>query len=76
MYDACYIHPLIPFLTLILLHYLPVTLPSHTLPPPSLYPYTLIGAGGFDVCFIHPKSAVGVLVELVQAPPSVIKALE
>jgi len=27
------------------------------------------GAGGHDVCFIHPKSAEGVLIELVQAPP-------
>jgi LAO/AO transport system ATPase/methylmalonyl-CoA epimerase len=26
------------------------------------------GAGGHDVCFIHPKSAEGVLIELVQAP--------
>lgn len=33
------------------------------------------GAGGHDVTFIHPKSAVGVLVELVQAPEDVIKAL-
>ena len=30
------------------------------------------GAGGFDVAFIHPKSAVGVLVELVQASESII----
>lgn len=29
---------------------------------------------GFNVCFIHPKSAGGVLVELVQAPPEVIEA--
>ncbi len=36
------------------------------------------GASGFDVCFIHPKGdeaapigGVGVLVELVQAPPEV-----
>ena len=29
------------------------------------------GASGHDVCFIHPKSAVGVLVELVQAPDDV-----
>ena len=36
------------------------------------------GASGFDVCFIHPKGdeaapigGVGVLVELVQAPPGV-----
>lgn len=40
------------------------------------------GASGFDVCFIHPKgnadfplSAEGVLIELVQAPEEVIKAL-
>lgn len=40
------------------------------------------GAGGHDVCFIHPKandefpiSSQGVLVELVQAPPEVIAAL-
>jgi lactoylglutathione lyase len=40
------------------------------------------GAGGFDVCFIHPKGAPdaplggeGVLIELVQAPPEVIAAL-
>ena len=30
------------------------------------------GAAGYDVCFIHPKSAHGVLVELVQAPQNVI----
>ncbi len=29
---------------------------------------------GFNVCFIHPKSAAGVLVELVQAPEDVIAA--
>jgi len=40
------------------------------------------GASGFDVCFIHPKgndekpvSGEGVLIELVQAPDDVIKAL-
>ena len=39
------------------------------------------GASGHEVCFIHPKpsaeaprSAEGVLVELVQAPPAVIAA--
>lgn len=39
------------------------------------------GAGGHDVCFIHPKgnedkplSGEGVLIELVQAPESVITA--
>ncbi len=26
------------------------------------------GAAGYDVCFIHPKSAEGVLIELVQHP--------
>ena len=30
------------------------------------------GASGFDVTFVHPKSAAGVLVELVQAPQDVI----
>jgi lactoylglutathione lyase len=41
------------------------------------------GAGGFDVCFIHPKGndefpfcSEGVLVELVQAPEEVIKAFK
>jgi len=40
------------------------------------------GASGHDICFIHPKSneefplgGVGVLIELVQAPPDVIAAL-
>lgn len=40
------------------------------------------GAGGYDVCFIHPKEneefplcSEGVLVELVQAPEDVIIAL-
>jgi lactoylglutathione lyase len=40
------------------------------------------GAAGHDVCFIHPKGdgsspigGVGVLIELVQAPPDVIAAL-
>jgi lactoylglutathione lyase len=40
------------------------------------------GAGGHDVCFIHPKGdgnapigGVGVLIELVQAPPDVIATL-
>ena len=31
------------------------------------------GASGYDITFIHPKSACGVLIELVQAPPEVIK---
>ncbi len=30
------------------------------------------GAAGHDVCFIHPRSAEGVLIELVQAPPELI----
>ena len=40
------------------------------------------GAAGYNVCFIHPKGneefplcSEGVLVELVQAPEDVIKAL-
>jgi lactoylglutathione lyase len=40
------------------------------------------GAGGHDICFIHPKgnddfplSGEGVLIELVQAPPEVRAAL-
>ena len=40
------------------------------------------GAAGFDICFVHPKSTAefpiggeGVLIELVQAPAEVIKAL-
>ena len=39
------------------------------------------GGAGYDVCFVHPKgneafplSSEGVLVELVQAPESVINA--
>ena len=39
------------------------------------------GAAGYDICFIHPRgdtslpiSGEGVLIELVQAPPDVIKA--
>lgn len=39
------------------------------------------GAGGFDVCFIHPKGNAeaplggeGVLIELVQAPRAVVEA--
>lgn len=41
------------------------------------------GASGFDICFIHPKgsdelplSGEGVLIELVQAPPEVIRAFQ
>lgn len=33
------------------------------------------GASGYDVAFIHPKSAVGVLVELVQAPSHIIDSI-
>ena len=32
------------------------------------------GASGYDVTFVHPKSACGVLLELVQAPQDVIDA--
>lgn len=39
------------------------------------------GGSGFDICFVHPKgneqfpvSGEGVLLELVQAPPEVIRA--
>lgn len=41
------------------------------------------GAAGHDVCFIHPKgsqespeSGEGVLIELVQAPPEVVRAFD
>jgi len=41
------------------------------------------GAAGFDVCFIHPKGSQespecgeGVLIELVQAPPEVVRAFD
>lgn len=41
------------------------------------------GASGHEVCFVHPKGNVdspiggeGVLIELVQAPPEVVKAFE
>ncbi|MCS6810212.1 MAG: VOC family protein [Tepidimonas sp.] len=41
------------------------------------------GAAGFDICFIHPKgndefpiAGEGVLIELVQAPPEVIRAFD
>ena len=39
------------------------------------------GGAGFDICFVHPKGneefpvgGEGVLIELVQAPPEVVKA--
>ena len=34
------------------------------------------GASGHDITFLHPKSAGGVLVELVQAPKDVIAAFD
>jgi lactoylglutathione lyase len=35
------------------------------------------GAAGHDVCFIHPKrGGEGVLIELIQAPPSLIAEYE
>ena len=41
------------------------------------------GAGGHDVCFVHPKGNAefpvggeGVLIELVQAPPEVVDAVD
>ncbi|MCA9693301.1 MAG: VOC family protein [Nannocystaceae bacterium] len=41
------------------------------------------GAAGFDVCFVHPKgsaeaprSGEGVLIELVQAPPELVRAFD
>lgn len=41
------------------------------------------GAAGFDICFVHPKGSdelpiggEGVLIELVQAPPEVVKAFD
>ncbi|HEX2882066.1 MAG TPA: VOC family protein [Polyangiaceae bacterium] len=33
------------------------------------------GAAGHDVCFIHPKSGEGVLIELVQAPAELIASI-
>jgi lactoylglutathione lyase len=30
------------------------------------------GASGHEVCFLHPKSAEGVLIELVQAPATML----
>jgi len=40
------------------------------------------GAAGFDICFVHPKASdefpvggEGVLIELVQAPPDIVDAL-
>lgn len=39
-----------------------------------LMSFCLCISAGYNVCFIHPKSAGGVLVELVQAPDDVIAA--
>jgi lactoylglutathione lyase len=40
------------------------------------------GAAGYDICFVHPRAneqfpfaGEGVLIELVQAPPEVVRAL-
>lgn len=42
-----------------------------------------VGAGGHRVCFIHPKpddraplAGAGVLIELVQAPPEIVRAFD
>ncbi len=32
------------------------------------------GASGFNIIFVHPKSACGILLELVQAPKEIIEA--
>lgn len=34
------------------------------------------GASGHNITFVHPKSAGGILLELVQAPPEVIRAFD
>jgi len=41
------------------------------------------GGAGFDICFVHPKGSEehpvggeGVLIELVQAPPEVVRAFD
>jgi lactoylglutathione lyase len=41
------------------------------------------GGAGFDICFVHPKGSAeqpvggeGVLIELVQAPPEVVRAFD
>ena len=49
--------------------------PPSSLPLPMSHGMSPLGAAGYDVAFVHPKSAVGVLVELVQAPDDVIQAL-
>jgi hypothetical protein len=63
---------------------LPIPPPLHIVSPSSpvsqllfsiSFLLDLSGAAGYDVAFIHPRSAVGVLVELVQAPDDVIAAL-
>lgn len=42
---------------------------------PLFFSFLNLVAAGYEVAFIHPKSAAGVLVELVQAPADVVKAL-
>lgn len=37
--------------------------------------YNVISIAGYNVAFIHPKSAAGVLIELVQAPTEIIEGL-
>jgi lactoylglutathione lyase len=34
------------------------------------------GAAGHDVCFLHPRSAEGVLIELVQAPAEMVSGVK
>ena len=34
------------------------------------------GASGHDITFVHPKSACGILLELVQAPDHIIKEFD
>ena len=51
---------------------------SHTVGlyfPSFCWFFFIFFTAGYEVAFIHPKSAAGVLVELVQAPADVIKAL-
>ena len=61
--------------------FIEIALPFHYYENPDtrmsvlLLDLNIKGAAGHDVAFIHPRSAVGVLVELVQAPDDVISAL-
>ena len=43
--------------------------------PVIFHSFSISGAAGYDVCFVHPRSAGGILLELVQAPDDVIAAL-